>query len=106
MIRAATPILVESMRSAPLWSGLELHIAESAYDFDPVNLSHDVLAVETKRLITLRAGFTGWNDLGHPARSVAVVKASGSEPWWLHAWQKKKKPSACEAPPRARTAVA
>lgn len=105
MIRAAVPELVQALSSTSRWTGQELHIPESAYAFDPVNFSHDVLSVQTDRLITLRLGFRGWSDLGHPERAVAVLKAAGVEPWWMHEWHKTKPPSRV-APSRVRVAVA
>lgn len=87
MIRAAVPDLVERLCRTRLWSGVELHVPEPAYEFCAVNFSHEVLSTQTGRLITLRNGFTGWSDLGHPERAVAVLRAAGMEPWWMKKWQ-------------------
>ena len=34
----------------------------------------------------LRMGPTGWSDLGHPERVMAVLRAAGLEPWWVKKW--------------------
>jgi mannose-1-phosphate guanylyltransferase len=88
MIRAALPELVERLRESALWAGAEAHISDSVYGSIPsVNFSQEVLAVQTERLVTLRQGLSGWNDLGHPERAVAVLEAAGLEPVWMKEWQ-------------------
>lgn len=91
MIHAAVPELVERLRESALWAGAEANIPESIYENIPsVNFSQEVLAAQTDRLVALRRGLCGWNDLGHPERAVAVLKAAGLEPLWMREWQTPK----------------
>ena len=87
MIRAALPELVERLCRTRLWAGVGVHVHEPVYEFRAVDFSHDVLSVQTRRLVTLRMGLTGWSDLGHPERAMAVLQAAGLEPWWMKEWQ-------------------
>lgn len=88
MIRAALPEVVDFLRQSELWAGCEAHIPEPVYEaIRSINFSEEVLSVQTRRLVTLRQGLTGWNDLGHPERAVAVLRAAGMEPAWMKEWQ-------------------
>jgi mannose-1-phosphate guanylyltransferase len=97
MVKAALPDLVEVFRESELWAGAEVQIADSLYNgIHSIDLSREVLAVQTRSLIALQLGHAGWSDLGHPERVVAVLQAAGLEPWWMKEWQS----------PRRRPAVA
>jgi mannose-1-phosphate guanylyltransferase len=106
MIRAALPELVERLHESALWAGTEAHIPDLVYENIPsVNFSQEVLAVQTERLITLRQGLSGWNDLGHPERAVAVLQAAGLVPLWMREWQgRRQPPSAIPAYAKAEVA--
>jgi len=106
MIRAALPDLVVLLRKSELWAGSEVHVGEPVYEgIRSVNFSQDVLSVQTRRLVTLRMGFTGWSDLGHPERAMAVLQAAGLEPWWMKEWQTPRR-SPVLAPSPVSSAVA
>jgi mannose-1-phosphate guanylyltransferase len=100
MASAALPGLVEQLRKSQLWGGWEAHIPDSLYQrVHSVDFSREVLSVQTKRLVALRMGRTGWSDLGHPERVMAVLQAAGLEPWWMKEWQALRRlPSAAAAP--------
>jgi hypothetical protein len=40
---------------------------------------------------------TGWSDLGHPERVLAVPQAAGLEPWWMKKWKTPERELATEA---------
>ena len=107
MLRAALPGLARQFESSTLWDGQEVHLEDSLYQRIPaVNFSHEVLSVQTRRLVTLRlGGSAGWNDLGHPERVLAVLHESHIEPWWIQQWHAAQRlPSAAGL--RAGSAVA
>jgi mannose-1-phosphate guanylyltransferase len=80
--------VMEQLRGDRLWGGLEAHIQDSLYDRIPfVDFSREVLPPQTSRLAALRMGRTGWSDLGHPERVMAVLQAAGLEPWWMKKWK-------------------
>jgi len=88
MVNGALKGLVEAFSKSPLWAGDEVHIQDSLYaGIHSVDFSRDVLSVQTKRLVALQLGRAGWSDLGHPERVMAVLQASGLEPWWMKEWQ-------------------
>ena len=71
-----------------MWAGSEVRIQDSPYDrIHSVDFSREVLSVQTTRLVALRMGHTGWSDLGHPERVIAVLQAAGLEPWWMKKWK-------------------
>ena len=106
MIRAVLPEMVELLRKSELWAGSETNIGEPVYEgIRSVDFSQDVLSVQTRRLVTLRMGLTGWSDLGHPERAMAVLQAAGLEPWWMKEWKNPKRSPALE-PSRVSSAVA
>jgi mannose-1-phosphate guanylyltransferase len=99
MVNAALTGLVEAFRKNELWAGAEMHIQDSLYDrIHSVDFSREVLSVQTRRLVALRLGRTGWSDLGHPERVMAVLQAAGLEPWWMKDWQAPRRPPAVAAP--------
>jgi len=95
MVNEALTGLVEALRKSRLWAGFEVHIHDSLYELiHSVDFSREVLSVQTSRLVALRMGLTGWSDLGHPERVMAVLQATGLEPWWMKEWQAPRRPSA------------
>jgi mannose-1-phosphate guanylyltransferase len=57
--------------------------AEGAYDQLPtVDFSRDVLVKESKRLLVLRDGCSGWADLGSPPRVLETLLRNGIQPEW------------------------
>jgi hypothetical protein len=52
--------------------------------------------MQTSRLATLRMGRTGWSDLGNPERVMAVLEATGLEPWWMKKWKAPERDPATE----------
>jgi mannose-1-phosphate guanylyltransferase len=102
MVNAALAGLVEVFRKSHVWTGAEVHIEDSLYErIHSVDFSREVLSLQTRRL-----GHTGWNDLGHPERVIAVLQAAGLEPWWMKEWQAPRRPPAVAAPLAKPAAVA
>jgi len=98
MVNVALTGVVEHLRNSQLWTGAEVHIQDSLYDCLPsVDFSREVLSVQTSRLLALRMGRTGWSDLGHPERVIAVLQAAGLGPWWMKEWQAPRRPPAAAA---------
>jgi mannose-1-phosphate guanylyltransferase len=88
MVSVALADAVERLRSGPLWAGAEVHIENSVYErIRAVDFSREVLSVQTPRLLALRMANTGWSDLGHPERVMAVLQAAGLDPWWMKRWR-------------------
>jgi mannose-1-phosphate guanylyltransferase len=88
MFESAVPELLDAFQDVQAWNGGETHIGESLYQrIVTVDFSRHVLSVEPRRLLALRAGPMGWNDLGHPDRVLAVLRQNGAQPWWLPQWQ-------------------
>jgi mannose-1-phosphate guanylyltransferase len=80
--------VVDQFRGDHLWTGSEVHIQDSLYERIPyIDFSHEVLVVQTPRLIVLRMARTGWSDLGHPERVMAALQADGLEPSWMKRWK-------------------
>jgi hypothetical protein len=99
MVNAALTGLVEAFRKSQVWAGAEVHIADSLYDgIHSADFSREVLSGQTRRLVALQLGRTGWSDLGHPERVLAVLKATGLEPWWMKEWQAPRRRPAVVAP--------
>jgi len=87
MVNVALPDVVDQFRGQPLWAGSEVLIRDSFYDrIDSIDFSRKVLADQTPRLVALGMDRTGWSDLGHPERVMAVLQAAGLEPWWMKKW--------------------
>jgi len=106
MVNAALTGIVEALRESQLWDGSEVHIQDSLYErIRSADFSREVLSVATRRLVALRMGLTGWSDLGHPERVMAVLQAAGLELWWMKEWQAPRQPPAV-AVPLTRSAVA
>jgi mannose-1-phosphate guanylyltransferase len=98
MVNMTLADVVDQLRSSPLWAGSEVHIQDSLYNrIHSVDFSREVLSVQTPRLVALRMGRTGWSDLGHPARVIAVLQAAGLEPWWMKKWKAPGRELATEA---------
>jgi mannose-1-phosphate guanylyltransferase len=92
MVNEALTGVVEELRKSPLWSGSEAHIQDSLYGCLPsIDFSREVLSIQTRRLIALRMGRTGWSDLGHPERVMAVLQETGLKPWWMKKWQQPRR---------------
>jgi mannose-1-phosphate guanylyltransferase len=88
MVDVALAGVVNQLRGNRLWDGLEVHIQDSLYDgIQSADFSRQVLQVQTSRLAALRMGRTGWSDLGNPERVMAVLQATGLEPWWMKKWK-------------------
>jgi len=88
MVNASLADVVERLREGPLWAGEEVHIENSLYErIRAVDFSREVLSVQTPRLLALRMADTGWSDLGHPERVMAVLQAARLEPWWMKKWK-------------------
>jgi mannose-1-phosphate guanylyltransferase len=99
MVNMVLTGVVEALRKSQLWAGLEVHIQDSLYErIHSVNFSQEVLSVQTRRLVALRLGRTGWSDLGHPERVMAVLEKAGLEPWWMKEWQAPRRRPAVAAP--------
>jgi mannose-1-phosphate guanylyltransferase len=99
MVNAALVGLVEAFCKSQMWTGVEAHIQDSLYESIPsVDFSREVLSVQARRLVALRLGRTEWSDLGHPERVVALLKAAGTEPWWMKHWQAPRRLPAAAAP--------
>ena len=98
IVSTALTGLVEAFHQSHLWTGGEVHIEDSLYErIHSVDFSRHVLSVQTKRLVALRLGRTGWSDLGHPERVIAVLQAAGLEPWWIKEWHAPRPPQAVAA---------
>jgi len=75
-----------------------VNISDSVYDrIHSIDFSRKVLSVQTRRLVALRMGRTGWSDLGHPERVLAVLQAAGLKPWWMKKWRAGGRELATEA---------
>ena len=106
MVNAALRGVLEALRKSQLWAGLEVHIEASLYErIHCVDFSREVLAVQTRQLVALRMGHTGWSDLGDPERVMAVLQMAGLEPWWMKEWSQLKR-MAVVASPHAKSVVA
>ena len=98
IVSTALTGLVEAFHQNHLWTGGEVHIEDSLYErIHSVDFSRHVLSVQTKRLVALRLGRTGWSDLGHPERVIAVLQAAGLKPWWIKEWHAPRPPQAVAA---------
>jgi mannose-1-phosphate guanylyltransferase len=87
MVNVSLAETVELLRGSQLWTGAEVLIPNSLYDrLRPIDFSREVLSIHTPRLLALRMANTGWSDLGHPDRVMAVLQAAGLEPWWMKKW--------------------
>lgn len=88
MANAIKSDVMDELRLSQLWAGSEVHIPDLLYErISHSDFSREVLSVQASRLVALRMDRTGWNDLGHPARVVAVLHAAGMEPCWMKEWQ-------------------
>jgi mannose-1-phosphate guanylyltransferase len=88
MVNASLADVLGHLRGSQLWSGAEVHVQDSLYDRGPaIDFSREVLSVQTPRLLALRMADTGWSDLGHPERVMAVLQAARLEPWWMKKWK-------------------
>jgi mannose-1-phosphate guanylyltransferase len=97
MLDVALADVVNQFRGTRLWDGLEVHIQDSLYDrIHSADFSREVLPMQTSRLATLRMGRTGWSDLGNPERVMAVLEATGLEPWWMKKWKAPERDPATE----------
>ncbi len=94
LAEASVPALVRSLRSVPVFltSDGEKRIVERLYErIDPVDFSRQVLSAGARRLITLRLGEAGWNDLGDPDRVIGALLDSRVElPGWATPWRTAK----------------
>jgi len=81
--------MVETIRKSSLWAGSEIHIQDSLYErIDHVDFSQGVLSLHTRRLIALRLGAIGWNDLERPERVMAALEGAGLYPSWMRQWKR------------------
>ena len=97
LVKQALTSVVQQLRKSLLWAGSETHIQDSLYGRLPsIDFSREVLSVQTRRLAALRMGRTGWSDLGHPERVMAVLQETGLNPWWMKEWQHPKRSSGRE----------
>jgi mannose-1-phosphate guanylyltransferase len=100
MLEATVPDLVVPFCQVPVWAGAEAHLDRSLYQqIHPVDFSRQVLSVAASRLRVLNAGQIGWNDLGDPARVLAVIEQTGCEPRWLQDWRQSRRKPAMAVPP-------
>ncbi|HEX4133952.1 MAG TPA: sugar phosphate nucleotidyltransferase [Bryobacteraceae bacterium] len=91
MVNAAVADLLGCLRGSRLWAGAEVQVQNSLYDrVLAVDFSREVLSVQAPRLLALRMANTGWSDLGHPERVLAMLQAAGLEPWWMKRWKTSK----------------
>jgi mannose-1-phosphate guanylyltransferase len=90
MAGPAIPDVLETVRAAELWTGLETCIEESVYNQVPsTDFSRQVLSPQAARLLVLCVRDLGWSDLGHPGRVLAVLEKKRSRPrWWTRELQK------------------
>ncbi len=64
----------------------EATVAQRIYAALPaISFSHAVLSRAPDRLLVLRVSDSGWSDLGSPARVLASLRRTGSQPTWLSA---------------------
>ena len=57
---------------------------ESVYEeIETIDFSKDVLSVETRDLLVMPAGVSGWTDLGNQARVIDTLDRHEIEPEWL-----------------------
>ncbi|MBK5293746.1 MAG: hypothetical protein JJE04_18965 [Acidobacteriia bacterium] len=56
------------------------------------------LPVQTRGLAAPQLGRTGWSDLEHRERVMAVLQTAGLEPWWMKEWQAPRRRPAVVAP--------
>jgi mannose-1-phosphate guanylyltransferase len=88
MVNSTLADIAGQLRGQRLWAGSEVHIPDSLYDRMPAaDFSRDVLSAGASRLMALSMGNTGWSDLGHPERVMAVLDGVGLKPWWMAGWQ-------------------
>ncbi len=108
MAEAVVPALVEALRAAPVFptSDSEKRAADLFYrQIEPADFSRQVLAPAAKRLVALRLGNAGWNDLGDPDRVLSTLLERDSLPAWAMRWQAARQVDRREEPV-ASTAVA
>jgi mannose-1-phosphate guanylyltransferase len=87
MVNVSLAHVADLFRGNQLWAGSEARIQDWLYDrIHSVDFSREVLPVQTQRLVALRMSDTGWSDLGHPERVMAVLREAGLEPWWMKKW--------------------
>ncbi len=73
----------------------ETRIADWVYDqIDSVDFARHVLTPMATQLATLRICDTGWNDLGNPARVMAVLAERNELPIWAVRWQAERRTGA------------
>jgi mannose-1-phosphate guanylyltransferase len=107
MANAALGDVVGGLRLSQLWAGSEVHVPDSLYErIRHADFSREVLSGQASRLVALRMDHTGWSDLGHPARVIAVLHAAGMEPCWMKEWQAAHGRPSVVAVPLETTAVA
>lgn len=99
MVTEALRGVVAELRASPLWGGAEVQIPDSLYErLRPVDFSREVLSVQASRLAAQRMGGTGWSDLGHPERVMAVLREACVEPPWMKEWEVPRRPPGRSAP--------
>jgi mannose-1-phosphate guanylyltransferase len=54
-------------------------------EMEETNFSHQVLALQSRRLAVLKVSGVRWNDLGEPKRVMASLKMAGIRPHWANA---------------------
>jgi mannose-1-phosphate guanylyltransferase len=87
LVRKTIPGLLNEIGQARLWAGEETHIEYSLYlRLSTSNFSHDVLSLQSERLLVLRLNNTEWSDLGNPRRVASVIRETGCEPGWFKTW--------------------
>ena len=87
LVRKTAPGLLDDIGQARLWAGDETLIEYSLYlRLSTSNFSHDVLSVESERLLVLRLNNLEWSDLGNPGRVASVIREIGCEPRWFKTW--------------------
>jgi mannose-1-phosphate guanylyltransferase len=91
MAEASVPALLRALRSEPVFSTSDggQRIVERLYErIDSADFSRQVLSPGARRLLTLRLGEVGWNDLGDPNRVICALLESGVElPGWAVRWR-------------------
>jgi mannose-1-phosphate guanylyltransferase len=88
IIESALPDLYRSFAFlAPCFGTIDEEVAiRDLYDrIEETNFSHQVLALQSRRLAVLKVSGVRWNDLGEPKRVMASLKMAGIRPQWANA---------------------
>lgn len=94
MTAEAVPGLLKALRSIHRLpaANVETRIADWVYDqIDTVDFARQVLTPAAAQLMAVRLRDEGWNDLGDPARVMAVLAERNELPIWAVRWQAERR---------------